>query len=169
MGRFEELELKRLETEFNEFCEKNASYNSNCSGVGSCEECNSKMYPLRTKYLKAFINVFYESLCDCDESYEYPKFCWVSSENAKEFIIGDFHKEKCSSGQPISTCECLLAKFFKFCYGKDVKETDIKKSLDIIYQVFNKPPNKKQKYACVEYFKSQINHFQSIKPVRSEY
>jgi hypothetical protein len=120
------------EDDYRIFCESNASYNSSCSGVGSCDHCNKKMYPIRGKYLKEYVRIYKQNKDNLDSM---PKLFWVASESAQEFKLGDFHKQKCNLGKPVSECTCELSCFMKTCFN-NVNEDDTRPSLDTICGTF---------------------------------
>lgn len=104
-----------------------------CSGLGSCDHCNRKMYPKRSQYLKSWIVTYIKHKKEA----EMPKLFWIASDNAKMFNLGEFHREKCSSNDNVQTCTCEVAQFFRSLYNHPTDDQN-KPSLDQIVSVFLK-------------------------------
>jgi uncharacterized protein YcsI (UPF0317 family) len=146
MANFETIEEKYLD-----FQENHAEYNSSCSGIGSCEFCNKKLYPMRTKYLKAYINLFKSNKNNCplagltwlgmsERSFlpKSPKLIWTCADTARKWILGDFHKSKCNTGKTIINCDCLLADFIRIAYDEHNENSIAPSFGDQIYPIFKK-------------------------------
>src|SRR5687768_12559249 len=99
--------FETIEQDYLDFLERHSEYDSMCSGIGSCEFCNKKLFPLRSKYLKAYINLYKNNKEKC------PKLIWACTDSAKEWKLGDFHKNKCDHGDMINVCKCSLAEFIR--------------------------------------------------------
>lgn len=111
---------------------------SACSGLGSCDHCNKKMYPKRAKYLKSWMHVYAQNKSAIKNAdVVMPRLQWVAAETAEQFNLGDFHKTKCKLGNSIRDCDCDTALLFRTMYYNP-KDSDIEPSLNIIYPVFSK-------------------------------
>jgi len=89
----------------------NSMPETTCEGVGNCDDCNKGMYPLRTTYLRRYIELY------CANKKMCPKFHWQAANMAKLCNIGRFHKMQCRSGRGVDVCSCILADFVRVAYG----------------------------------------------------
>jgi hypothetical protein len=126
------INFQIIEDRYLEYLDTHSRYMSSCSGVGSCEDCNKKMYPLRTKYLKAYINLYKHNKELC------PRLHWASSDTALICNLNDFHTEKCQTAQSINECSCILSDFIRIAYPDYESFTEITSFRDQIYPVFKK-------------------------------
>lgn len=123
--------------EYLNFAEEHSEYNSFCSGIGSCDHCNKKLYSRRSKYLKAYVNLYkLSSGKECNS----PKLIWICADTAKEWNLADFHQNKCTSGKMIDQCDCLLADFIRVAYDSDDynENSTVKSFGDQIYPILKK-------------------------------
>lgn len=117
----------------------NNSHDSACSGLGSCESCKRKMYPLRQKYLKSWMRTFIEHEPEIRAGrVTIHKLMWVASDTAKEFKLGEFHKTKCETLHSVTNCACSTALLLRTMYGPQITDDDVRVSVDIIYPLYKK-------------------------------
>ena len=109
---------------------------SACSGLGSCDHCNKKMYPHRGKYLKSYMYTYTQNKTEIKNgTIVMPKLHWIAADTAKEFNLEEFHRNKCQSQNTIKSCDCDTALLFRTMYY-DVNDVEL--SLDMIYAVYLK-------------------------------
>lgn len=108
-----------------------------CSGINDCDECQKRMYASRTKYVKSWISVYVSNRREIREGRaRIEKLLWKRANMAKEFNLGDFHREKCNTDQDVAICNCETASLFRaMCYDP-VADNATMYSLDRIYPIF---------------------------------
>jgi hypothetical protein len=103
---------------------------------GDCDHCNKQMYPHRTGYLKSWLNVYIKNEEQIKCGKIIPKLWWHATMSAKEFTLGDFHRERCDSQVSVKKCQCDIACLLRAMYFACDKL--IVKSLDQIIPLYSK-------------------------------
>lgn len=131
---------------YTEYIDRHNSWESACSGVGSCDYCNKRLYPKRTEYLKKYIGL-YKLARHIERKDLCPRLYWYHAETASKCYAGEFHREKCKlvrsvergddSPYDVAHCPCALADFMRAAYDAD-DMTKLRSFADQIYPIFVK-------------------------------
>lgn len=136
------LSFQEAERVYSDYVAEHGSWNSGCSGVGSCDYCNKRLYPKRTVYLKLYVRL-YKQVRNTPNKDLCPPLNWFYVETASKCKAGEFHREKCSlvnnEDEPydVADCPCALADFMRTAYGAD-DTTKLRSFKDQIYPIFVK-------------------------------
>lgn len=103
---------------------------------GDCDHCNKMMYPHRTGYLKSWLNVYIKNKEQINRTKIIPKLRWHATLSAKNFALGDYHKEHCDSQESVKKCTCDIACLLRAMYF--AQDDSIVKSLDQIIPLYLK-------------------------------
>lgn len=122
----------------------NSFSDPSCSGLGSCDHCNKKMYPQRTIYLRSWLNIYLNNKRSINDGLSViPTLYWVAAETAKEYKLGEYHKSQCKLNESITNCKCDIAYLIRAMYYDVEDETVVCSLGDQIIPEYNKMKNKK--------------------------
>lgn len=126
------INFQKAEEAYLSYLDIHSRYESFCSGVGSCEDCDKEMYPLRRKYIKAYIMLYKSNKELCS------KINWCETDVGTNCNLHDFHKQHCNNDMYIATCSCELANFIRTACHEYSETATLKSFHSQIYPIFKK-------------------------------